>query len=239
MRTRSLPAALAAMLAAALPAQAAPPLLFVAPANHAAPFVELRGETLTGGILKELGDAIAARVGREARYVVMPAKRVGEALERGTADVLCYSSPQWIKVTKVRWSRPVFDYAGVVARRQDAPAVSSLSELAGEPIGTVVAYRYAEVEAALGARFVRDDAPDMSRNLAKLAAGRTRYAMTEQLTLAYARRSAPLQLALETTRYPTYCAFSLQRQLPLDELDRAIEGLVKDGEVERILSHYR
>lgn len=235
--------ALAALLcsATAAPAQEAP-LVFIAPANHTLPFVDLQRGQLAGGILKDLGEAIAERVGRKPAFLVVPSKRVSAALDAGEADVLCYTAPRWIDATHIRWSRPVFDYMGVVARRADAPPLQQLSQLQDERIGTVAGYRYLEVEAALGPRFQRDDAPDMGRNLAKLTAGRVRYAMTEKLTLAYAMRESPApgpQLALTTVSYPTHCVFSTRRNLPLTALDKAVEALVADGSIERILARYR
>lgn len=230
---------------AALPGQARAAdagLVFIAPANHTMPFVDIRQSGLQGGILKDLGEAIAARVGMKARFLIVPAKRVGAALEHGEADALCYTSPRWIDLSRVQWSRPLFDYTGVVARRADAPAVSHLAELAGTPIGTVAGYRYPEVEQALGPHFRRDDAPDMGRNLAKLALNRVAYALTERLTLAYAQREAPqqgLQLALQTVSYPTHCVFSEQRQLPLARLQQTVDDLLADGSIERILARYR
>lgn len=218
------------------------PLVFIAPANHTMPFVDLQRGQLAGGILKDLGEAIAERIGRKASFLVVPSKRVSAALDNGEADVLCYTAPAWTDARHVRWSRPVFDYTGAVARRADAPPLQQLAQLANERLGTVAGYRYLEVEAALGTGYLRDDAPDMGRNLAKLTAGRVRYAMTEKLTLAYAMRESPApgpQLALATVSYPTYCVFSTRRGLPLANLDRAVETLVADGSVERILARYR
>jgi len=235
--------AAALALASAAAAQAADAaLVFIAPANHTLPFVDVRQGVLQGGILKDLGEALAARVGMKATFVVVPARRVSAALDQGDADALCYTSGRWIDARQVHWSRPMFDYTGVVARRADAPKVDQLSQLAGVTLGTVAGYRYPEVEQALADRFQRDDAPDMSRNLAKLSAGRVRYAMTEKLTLAYAMRDASgqgLVQAFSTVSYPTHCAFSTRRGLPLARLDQAVDALLADGSIERILARYR
>lgn len=248
---RSVPTSLAVALAAFVASAAAlagpaavddRTLLFIAPANHTLPFVGLQGGELRSGILKDLGEALAVRVGRQARFVVMPAKRAALALAQGEADGLCYTSPQWIDGAGLHWSRPLFDYVGVIARRGDAAAVTEIGQLAGVALGTVSGYHYPEVEQALGERFVRDDAPDMDRNLAKLAAGRVGYALTEKLTLDYSLRESPqqgLQLALQTTRYPTYCAFSPSRGLPLPGLDRALDAMLADGSLAKLLARYR
>lgn len=240
-RRASAVAALALVGAGSAPASDAS-LVFIAPANHAMPFADTRRNVLERGILKDLGEAIAERVGLQARFIVVPAKRVSAALDQGEADALCYTAQRWIDATQVHWSRPLFDYTGVVARRADAVPIEQLSQLAGLPLGTVAGYRYPEVEEALGKQFARDDAPDMGRNLAKLAAGRVRYALTEKLTLAYAMREAPsqrLQPGPSTISYPTHCVFSTRRQLPLARLDKAIDSLLSDGSIDRILARYR
>lgn len=240
------PAALLAVLAGLWLAGAAraqePPLVFIAAANHTMPFSALREGQLTGGIVKDLGEAIGERLGRRVRFVVVPARRVSRLLDSGEADALCYTTRTWIDARDVHWSPPLFDYMGVVARGPQGEPRQRLSQLAGERLGTVAGYVYPEVEAALGPQFRRDDAPDMDRNLAKLAAGRVRYALTEQLTLAYAMREAPgHQLApmLTTVSYPTGCAFSTRRGLPLARIDQVMESLVKDGSIERLLARYR
>lgn len=236
--------ALAALLliAPAVAPAAEPALVFIAPANHAMPFVEVRQGVLVRGLLKDLGEALATRAGMKAAFLIVPARRVSAALDQGEADVLCYTAPRWIDAKHVRWSRPVFDYTGVVARRADAPAIQQLAQLAGERLGTVAGYHYPEVEQALGGQFLRDDAPDMGRNLAKLAAGRVRYALSEKLTLAYAMRETAApgpQLALATISYPTHCVFSTQRSLPMSKLESALESLQQDGSIDRLLARYR
>ena len=98
MNHRCLRLALWALLAGAGATQAQEaPLVFIAPANHALPFVDLQRGQLAGGILKDLGEAIAERTGRKASFLVVPSKRVSAPLDNGEADVLCYTAPAWIE----------------------------------------------------------------------------------------------------------------------------------------------
>ncbi len=226
----------------AAPVQPAQPLVFMAPANHAMPLADVRNGELRDGILKDLGEAIAARLGRPAQFVVIPSRRVNTSLARGEVDALCYVSPGWLDAGPLHWSRPLFDSVAIVAARAGTPALGQLADLRGERIGTVAGYRYRELDEALGPGWLRDDAPSMASNLAKLAAGRVRHAMTDQLSLAYAMKRSPqasLVPALTTLALPTHCAFSPARHLPLAAIDRAMDALVADGTVERILARYR
>ncbi|MFT7774252.1 substrate-binding periplasmic protein [Roseateles sp.] len=234
----------AVLLACALPwqAQAAePPLRFIAPLNHAMPFGGFEHGRLVAGIVKDISDNLATRLGRTIEYLPVPPRRVSQVLAAGGADGVCYVARDWID-GDFHWSPPVLEHAGVVAAHPQAPAVGSLQKLAGVPLGTVYAYRYPQFEQTLGARFVRDDAPSMLINLRKLAAHRVDYALTEKITLEYHNKLHPgdgLTAALQTTRYRTHCAFTLVRELPLERLDQAVRDMVRDGSVERILARYR
>lgn len=236
--------ATALLLTCALPWQAQsaePPLRFIAPLNHAMPFGGFEKDKLTTGIVKDLSDAIAERLGRPAEYISVPPRRVEQVLAAGEADGVCYVARDWID-GNFHWSPPVLEHQGVVAARPQSPPVTRLQDLAGQPLGTVHSYRYPQFEQALGKQFVRDDAPTMLINLRKLAANRTRYALTEQITLEFHNKLQPqdgLKAAFTTIRYRTHCAFTLAHPLPLDRLDQAVKDMVRDGSVARILARYR
>lgn len=225
-----------------LPAAAAPrELVFIAPTNHTMPLAQFQDGKLVAGIVKDLGEAIARRVGRTARFVETPSKRVSQALAQGRADGICYVLPNWIE-GELDWSRAILPNSAVVAAHPAAPVIHALSELAGKPVGTVIGYRYAPLEAVLGAGFMRDDAPSMEHNLRKLAAGRRQYAIVEMASLEYLRRtdkSLHLRVDLEFISFKARCAFSRRAQVPFAELDRAIGALADDGSVEDILARYR
>jgi len=233
----------ALLLACALPGSvlaAEPPLRFIAPLNHAMPFGGFEQGRLVTGIVKELSDDIAQRLGRSVEYVPVPPRRVAQVLAAGEADGVCYVARGWI-TGDFHWSPPVLEHSGVVAAHRQAAPVSRLEDLAGKPLGTVHAYRYPQFE-FLGERFVRDDAPSMLINLRKLAAHRMDYALTEQITLEYHNKLHPqdgLRAALVLSPYRTHCVFTLAHELPLDKLDQAARDMVRDGSVERILARYR
>jgi ABC-type amino acid transport substrate-binding protein len=109
-------------------------------------------------------------------------------------------------------------------------------------VGTVIAYRYPVLGAALGSHFRRTDVPDMQNNLRRLAAGRVNYAIAERGALAYYLRQHPdarLSVAWQVERYDASCAFSRKSKVSADDLDRVIDRLVSDGSIERLLARYR
>lgn len=216
-------------------------LVLLAPANHAMPIAEFSGGRLSDGIMKDVGEALAARLGLAARFIVVPSRRVALVLSQGEADGVCYVQPYWIDGV-YRWSVPMIPNGALVLARDDAPVVASAADLRGKKVGTVAGYRYPYFEQALGKDFVRDDAPSMQHNLKKLLAGRTSYALIEQASAAWERRLAPQRKLRTDLVYETFkarCAFSLKSALPFAEVNRAIEAMIADGTVDQIMARYR
>lgn len=215
-------------------------IVFIAPTNHTMPMAQFRDGALVDGVLKDLGDLIARRMDRRPVYVSVPSKRVSEVLSAGGADALCYVVPGWIDGA-YQWTRPFITSTAVVVARKDAPAVKSLDELAGKAIGTVVGYRYAEIERVLGKRFVREDAPTTELNFRKLVVGRMQYATIDQTSFEYRMRqepSLPLRKEVAYATVMTQCAFSLRSTIPFAQAERAIDALVHDGSVAAVLNQY-
>jgi polar amino acid transport system substrate-binding protein len=228
------------IILAAVPAGAAD-LRLIAPRNQAMPLVRIEAGKLTGGILKELGDALAARTGRRAVFVTVDGDQVAAALQAGKADGICYVRPFWID-GDYHWSQPLIPDAELLAAHPAAPRLRSLHDLRDRPVGTVAGYRYPRLEQVLGLRFQRHDAPTMEDNLRQIAAGKVRYAVLGQSTLAWQQKGGPalrLRADLVFASYTAQCAFSRRTQVPFPELERAIGALVADGSVGAILARYR
>jgi len=233
----------AGLLCTAAIARAGGEVIFVSTQGNTMPLAAFEGEQIKDGIVKDLGIAIARRLGRTARFVTVSRNRLVSSLTEGQADGVCYVLPAWLGDAPLRWSRPLIPNRDLVVGRMDAPAVASTAELADEPIGTVLGYRYPELEGLLGSRFRRDDAPDMPSNLRKLAAGRLRYAIVDQLTLQYEMRTSLSQFkpgsSLTVASFGAACAFSLKGRVPADELQRSADALLLDGTMDAILARYR
>ena len=219
---------------------AAGDIVFIAATNHTAPLSTFKQGVLVDGIIKDLGDALARRLGLRPRYLTMPSKRAPWALRDGEGDLLCYSRPQWIG-PDFHFTLPVIPNGEVVAARPDAPKLEGITQLAGQPVGTVLGYLYPEAEAVLGAQLRREDAPDMLANLRKLVAGRMPYAITDRLVLREHQRQNPkdgLREDLALNRFTAPCALSPRSKIPLPLINEALSELVADGEMQRILARY-
>lgn len=220
---------------------AEPEIVFIAPSNHAMPWAQFKDEKLSAGLLKDLGELIATRLGRKAKFIIVPSNRVRGVLLGGTADALCYVRPEWID-GNYNWTPALIQDGAVVAARSGAPVIHTLADLHNVPVGTVIGYRYPEIETALGQSFVREDAPSMESNLRKLVAGRMEYAILEKMVLDYHLRkdqSIQLRVDLLYISFDAQCAFSLSSKIPFADVTRVIKLINQDGSADEIFSRYR
>jgi polar amino acid transport system substrate-binding protein len=232
---------LLAMLAGTSAHGASEPMVFIAPTNTAMPLGQFANGQLSAGILLDLGTAIAGQLGRSARFVSMPSKRVGIALRNNEADAVCYVLPQWID-GPFHWSRPLLPNAALLVAQPDAPPITSLRELAGKKVGTISGYRYPELDTLLGKDFLRDDAPTTEHGFSKLAAGRTRYAIVGRAMLEYRLRTDQrfkVRIDHVFATITAQCALASGSGVRPDEFDKAVNTLIDSGAVEQILARYR
>lgn len=232
---------LAALAAAGAVHAASDQLRMIAPLNHAMPLASFEGDRLSGGILKDLGEAIAHRLKRRPVFVTVAGDQVAAALSAGKADGICYVRPFWID-GQFDWSRPLLPDSELIASHPDMPVLRSLLDLRDRPVGTVTGYRYPRVEQVLGLRFRRIDAPTMEQNLRNVMQGDARYTVIVQSTLAYqlkVNKSLKLRPDLKVASFTAQCAFSRRAAVPFAEVDAAINALIDDGSVQHILARYR
>jgi ABC-type amino acid transport substrate-binding protein len=235
--------ALGALLVAVC-ARAEPPrpLVLLVETSALMPQARIDGDRVVEGLHLDLGQALARRLGRELVARPTPRKRLAEALQRGEGDLLCDYQSDWLPGA-FAWSRPFLPDQALLISAASAPAPAGLGALFGQPVGTVRGYVYPEAGEALRGGFVRDDAPDAVANLLKLERGRVRHALTGRRVLEYQQRIGAVRLALHppilVSEVLAQCALSPGSPVGLAALNAAIQGLVADGELARLLARYR
>jgi ABC-type amino acid transport substrate-binding protein len=228
------------LLAAAGQAGAVAPLTMVVDTSAVMPEARIEGSRVLAGLHADLGAALAKQLGRPVQMRALPRKRIARALESGEADLVCDYQSAWLP-GPFAWSRG-FDQTVLVTAAK-TPAPPRLAAVAGQPVGTVLGYAYPEAAQVLGAGLVRDDAPDAVANLRKLELGRVQHVLTGRRLLDYRRRAAgfalPVHPPLVVAEVLGQCGLSPRSTLALTALDAAIERLVAEGELARILGKYR
>lgn len=223
-------------------AEPARPLVMLVETSGLMPQALIEGDRVVAGLHLDLGQALARRLGRELVARPVPRKRLAEALQRGEGDLLCDYQSDWLPGA-FAWSRPFIPDQALLVTAASTPAPASLAALAGQPVGTVRGYVYPEMTDTLRGGFTRNDAPDAVTNLQKLALGRVQHALTGRRVLEYQQRVGRFTLALHpplvVSEVLAQCALSPSSPVGLAALNAAIQGLVADGELNRLLARYR
>ncbi|WP_269532299.1 ABC transporter substrate-binding protein [Chitinimonas sp. BJYL2] len=239
-----LPIRLALLLVMGLCAQAAdlPPLRILVDTSTEMPFARIAGGRLVEGLYMDIGSALAGAMGRNATFKALPRRRLATEIESGGSDLICLYKPQWLPGA-FDWSQPFVPITEILVSARTAKRPERLSDLAGQPIGSVLGFEHPEVSAALGTRFVRDNAPHAAANLRKLEAGRMQHALFVQLFFDYMVAQNKVNVALHPPLVVgnnlTQCAVSRRGQVRVAEVDAAIRQLNASGAITRLLNRYR
>lgn len=229
------------MLVASLAHAGPDELVMAIPLDQVMPLAEFKGKQVTGGIMKDISEALVARLGRKARLLTMPGDKVGQALQRGEADGTCRVLPTWID-GDFHWTAGFIPDGEMVAARIDAPPITSINSLRDVPVGTVATFRYPRIAQVLGSHFRREEAPSLELNIQKLAAGKLQYVLVGQYELLYhqhTNREPKLRSDLKFAAYNTHCAFARSAPVTPVDIDSAVNAMISDGTVEKILARYR
>lgn len=226
----------------AVSALAQTPLVMVVDTSAVMPEAHIEGRRVLDGLHADLGAALARRLGRPVQMLALPRKRIAQALQSGEADLVCDYQSAWLP-GPFAWSRAFIPDQTVLVTAASTPAPAGLAAIAGQPVGTVLGYAYPEAAAALGSGLVRDDAPDAVANLRKLELGRVPHVLTGRRLLDYQRRIGSFTLALHpplvVAEVLGQCGLSPRSEVTQKALNAAIQGVVAEGELNRILGKYR
>jgi polar amino acid transport system substrate-binding protein len=86
--------------------------------HNAPPFAIVEREQFTGGLIFDLGNALAARLGTTATFVDVPRARYEAQLRGGRIDITCMTNPKWLADPgALTWSPPLFEESDVLVQQ--------------------------------------------------------------------------------------------------------------------------
>jgi polar amino acid transport system substrate-binding protein len=226
--------------------QAAEPLRVVVASTWGMPLVDIQGAEVRGGLVHDLALLVGDRLHRKVQFLVLPRARIDGTLHVGDADLRCHGNPAWMtdKTASVTWSKPMYVQRNLLIAHTAAARVSGVAALPPDTeLGTTLAYHYPPLEPYFKAgQLRRADALDTQRLFAKLALGRHPYAVMDEITYLWLRRSqssdgiAPWQLVLyENT---VHCAVSNQHPALAKALLEVLDSLRGSAALSRLLAPY-
>ncbi|MCF4994578.1 transporter substrate-binding domain-containing protein [Pseudomonas syringae] len=238
--------ALGTSLAISLSALASePPLRFAMTDSWAMPLVQYERGRPTQGILHDMMLSLATQVGAPAQFHPLPRARVQPAMEHGEVDVRCYAAQSWLpnQSGDYIWSIPVFFQRDLLVSRQNPQKNVDPARLPQQSIGTVLGYSYPTLQPLFDAdRLRREDARNQEQVLAKLLAGRYRFAVSNQWTLDwFNQRLLPeqqLQGVAVLQEQNVGCYVRNDPKVPVQRILRTLLRMKMSGEIDEIIRLY-
>lgn len=217
--------------------------------SWAMPWGEVVGDEVRAGIHRDIGEALARRLGLPLVWARVPQQREiaphsAEHMRRH-ADLGCGMHPSWFpNAAHHQWSPPLFDIGDQLVGRQGQAAPATVNSLpSGTRVGTVRGYHYPMLQPLFDSgQLRRDDAPDQAAALRKLVRGHTAVAVVSQQSLHWFQRQHPdarladWRLPVQAAQY--HCAIPKGSSLPPEPVWQALEAMKREGELARILARY-
>lgn len=233
---------------AVLPAGAAPPLRVAAIDSASYPLVVLDGQgRVTGGLLTELGDAIAKALGTKAVHLTWSRRRIEAAVAEGEADISCYSSPQWTDYKgRLDWTVPTLpQIERLVTLKGHVPPARVPDDFLDKRIATMLGYHYASIQPLFNShQATRVDETRVANLFRLVETGLADALISSEAEIegyfaqhAGAREKFVVGSATFTF-VATQCYVSPKSPWDLASIDKALTGLVDSGEVERMARRY-
>jgi len=249
MTPRRFPLAIAWMLLVAVAApcaRAQPPLKMAHTAGMGYPLVTMQGQRVTGGLLKELADLVAARLGSTARHLLFSRRRIEQAVAQGEADIMCYSSPTWSPKAVGAWTRHLLPQVerAVTLAEQPVPQKAP-DDFVGKRVTVMLGYHFAPIQPL----FDSGEAQRLDDTRIDNLFRRVRLGMADVLIVSEAEiegyfRNAPSERAryaigkVPFSVVQTQCLVSPHSPWSVAAINGALAELEQAGEIERLARRY-
>jgi ABC-type amino acid transport substrate-binding protein len=211
------------------------------------PYAIIDNDEITGGFLFDLGNALADRMGLEARFRHLPRNRIGPELVSGNVDLYCLAASEFYPgFPTSAFSTPIFVEYNLMIFARHYTGATSLEGMAGARIGTVLGYSYLPAIEALfeDGRGIREDARTATANLRKLAGGRLDAVILPSLVWRDAIKRDPELLKavraekLMLTPQNRTCLVSPAGTINIKDVNRALDMLRHDGTLASLIDQH-
>jgi len=212
------------------------------------PFAIRYDHKLTGGMVKDIGDELAARMKLEPKYIELPTKRVAIMVAEGDAHISCLTNPKWEeKPESYHWSPVLFEGSdNFLVRLDQEDSIKTIDDLKGKHVGTYNGYVYSEEITAL---FNKGEAEpvqigNLETGFRLVTMGRLDTVIDFGSIIEYEikKRNLDQQLTIapvDADVFDFYCSYSLKIPYDAEVLDAHILQMKQEGFFEKVQNKYR
>ncbi|WP_374028300.1 substrate-binding periplasmic protein [Bdellovibrio bacteriovorus] len=214
--------------------------------NYAMPLINVERvqntPKLEGGLLKDLGLALFKELNLDPTWILLPKSRVASNLNSGNVHLVCHLNEVWQPAIRdtVSWSHELYRSSNLIVYIGGKP-IHKAKDLYGKRVGGVLNFIYQYMDDYFKKGLIlREDGPNNESNIQKLLNGRIDYIIMSNLEFEYYKKiySSLESADLGMDEVITKCALSPKAPVSLEELNRAIDTIRKNGTLEKILKSY-
>jgi len=223
-------------------------LVFAYGPGNGAPFAIVNGQQLTGGLFKDIGDALSAHSKLDVVYRQVPTKRASSLLISGEINALCLTHPDWIEEHEQLFWSPVLtqDFDHLMTLKKEPLHVKAFSDIQNLNVGAMTGYIYFPKLMDLFAqgKANRRDFNNLEALYASLFAERLHAVVDSRISIYYRQKTQARYRQLQVSnlvvyQYDLYCAFN-NSLLPVKEkIIDALAAMMRGGEFDKIIKRYQ
>lgn len=202
---------------------------------------------MSGGLLKDLGDTMAGQLDASPRFVTLSRRRVEPGLASGDVDVVCYMNPKWTdNPESVNWTVATLPQIERVVVRHGSPMLEAIpKDFAGKRVAVQLGYHYPSIQGLFdNGSATRIDETKVTLLFKALDAGIVDALVTSEGEIEGYFAAQPQQRGRFVvsksvfSREETRCAVSKKSRWTAERVNKAIESMIKRGDIERMAQRY-
>jgi len=223
-------------------------LIFAYGPGNGPPFAIISQGQLSGGIFKDIGDALARHAGLQVSYRQVPTKRASSLLMSGEVNSLCMTHPDWIEDhDQLFWSQIIaHDYDHVMSLKSRRLSINAYQDLNGLTIGAMTGYIYFPKLMGQFAQgtVTRRDYNSLQSLYSSLLADRLDGAVDSLISINYRKKTQPKYQPLQVSKlvvyqYDLYCAFNVSLLGVREKIEHGVQMMLSEGEFKQIINRYK
>ena len=211
------------------------------------PYVLIDKRELTGGVLKELMDAVSRQSGVSMKYVLTSKRNNNKAMQEGTIDAVCLINPiEESASNNYLWSIPLYTEEDVlIVRKDDANDLKTLKSLFGHKVGTLDTHFHPKLDPYFNNNSIeRIDNKKLENNINQLRFGVIDAIVDTKLSVGHCMKKNKIEdkfiISSKTIdQQELHCMFRKNMTVSLDKINKAVQKLKDKGVIDNIINKYR
>jgi len=202
---------------------------------------------ITGGLLKDMGDGLAAELGATIEYVSQSRRRIDANLLSGALDIACYSHPDWWDGPKpALWTIPTVPQIERIVRLKSDQVMPTVPVgLEGKRVAVHTGYHFPAIQHLFDSgKAMRLDESQVPLLFKALETGLADVLITSEAEIrGYLDENPEKRALFDVSRepfsiVPTQCAVSPKSRWSLAAINKALAAMLARGDFDRMTARY-